>query len=197
MTHNISAIVLAGGNSSRLGRDKALLQIYGSSTVIHTVVEKLQWISDDVIVATNGKKYADLRVRFTDDMYKNSGPLAGLHSGLLAAKHNRALVVACDMPFLNVNLLNHMVSQSLDDYALVPRIKDWLEPLHAVYSRQCIAPIDKMLNTSRFRMYDFLDTISIKYLSEDSIKMFDPQYRSFFNLNSPKSLKEAVDIAGG
>ena len=194
MSHKISAIILAGGNSSRLGKDKALVKINDSSTIIHTVVEKLKIITDNVIIVTNGQKYSNLGVKLTGDIYLNSGPLAGLHSGLLAAKHSHAIVVACDMPFLNVKLLNYMVSQPLDYDALVPKIEDWLEPLHAIYSRQCIGPIERMLKTHRFRTQDLLDIIVVRYLYEDSIKMFDPQYRSFFNINSPETLKEAIAL---
>ena len=193
----VSTIILAGGNSSRLGRDKALVKIYNSSTIIHTIVEKLQVISDDVIIVTNGQKYANLGVKLTSDIYLNSGPLAGLHSGLLAAKHSHALVVACDMPFLNVKLLSYMISQPLYYDALVPKIEGWLEPLHAIYSRHCIGPIERKLKAHRFRMRDLLDTVAIQYLFKDSIKMFDPQYQSFFNINSPKALKEAIDLARG
>ena len=193
--HNVSAVILAGGNSSRLGRDKALVNICNSSSIIHTIVSKLQVISDDVIIATNGKKYAGLGVRLTSDIYLNNGPLAGLHSGLLAAKHSHALVVACDMPFLNVELLNYMVSQPLDYDALVPKIEGCLEPLHAIYSRQCITEIERMLKANRFRTYELLDTILVQYLLQDTIAMFDPEYRSFFNINSPKTLKEAINLA--
>lgn len=196
MPHNVSAIILAGGNSSRLGRDKALVSIYNSSTIIRTIVEKLQVISDDVIIATNGQRYTDLGVKLTSDIYLNNGPLAGLHSGLLAAKYSHALVVACDMPFLNVNLLSYMVSQPLDYDVLVPKMEGWLEPLHAIYSRQCIWPIERMLKDHRLKMYDFLDTVAIKYIFKDTIKMFDPQYRSFFNINSPNALEEAIDLVG-
>ena len=195
--HKVSAIILAGGNSSRLGRDKALIKIYNSSTIIHTIVEKLQVISDDVIIVTNGQRYANLGVKSTSDVYLNNGPLAGLHSGLLAAKHSHALVVACDMPFLNVKLLNYMVSQPLNYDALVPKIEGWLEPLHTIYSRQCIGPIERMLEAHRFKILDLFGAIVIQYLFKDTIKMFDPQYRSFFNINSPKMLKEAIYLARG
>ena len=195
ISRKVSAIILAGGNSSRLGRDKALVNIYSSSTIIHTIVEKLQNISDDVIIATNGRKYASPGARLTSDIYLNSGPLAGLYSGLLAAKHSHALVVACDMPFLNVELLNYMRSQPLDYDALVPKIEGWLEPLHAIYSRQCIEVIEGMLKDSHLSMHDFLDNILVQYLFQDTITMFDPEYRSFFNINSTKTLKEAINIA--
>jgi len=197
ISYKVSAIILAGGNSSRLGRDKALVKIHNSSTIIHTIVEKLQVISDDVIIVTNGQKYANLGVKLTSDIYINSGPLAGLHSGLLVAKHSHSLVVACDMPFLNVKLLNYMVSQPLDYDALVPKIEGWLEPLHAIYSRQCIGPIERMLKAHRFKMHDLLDTVVIQHLFKDTVKMFDPQYRSFLNINSPRTLKKAIDLARG
>jgi molybdopterin-guanine dinucleotide biosynthesis protein A len=195
ISHKVSAIVLAGGKSSRLGRDKALEKIHSSSSIIHTIIEKLQAISDDVIIVANDDKYASFTVKVTSDIYLNKGPLAGLHSGLLAAKHSYALVVACDMPFLNVKLLNYMVNLPLNYDALVPKIEGLLEPLHAIYSRECIEPIEKMLKSHRFSMLDLFGIVAIQYLFQDTITLFDPQYRSFFNINSPKTLEEAINLA--
>jgi len=83
------------------------------------------------------------------DIYLTAGPLAGLHAGLLTAKHSHSLVVACDMPFLNLKLLNYMVSLPLDYDVLIPKIGGWLEPLHAIYSRRCIEPIERRLHRHR------------------------------------------------
>ncbi len=195
MPCRVSAIILAGGNSSRLGRDKALVKIYNNSTIIHTIVEKLWVISDDVILVTNGKRYANLSVKLTNDIYLNNGPLAGLHSGLLAAKHSHALVVACDMPFLNLKLLKYMVSLPLDYDVLIPKVGDWLEPLHAIYSRRCIEPIEGRLHGHHFRVQDLLDDVSVHCLPESVLETFDPQNHSFFNVNSREKLREAQLIS--
>ncbi|UCE97479.1 MAG: molybdenum cofactor guanylyltransferase [Dehalococcoidia bacterium] len=192
--HKVSAIILAGGKSSRLGRDKALVKIYNSYPIIYSIVEKLQIISDDVIIVSGGKKYTNLGVKLIGDIYINNGPLAGLHSGLLAAKYSHAIVVACDMPFLNVKLLKYMASQPLDYDALVPKIEGWLEPLHSLYSRHCIDPIERLLKAHCNKMHDLLKTVAIEYVPQSVIELFDPRYLSFFNLNSPEMLKQAVDI---
>ncbi len=192
----VSAIILAGGNSSRLGRDKALVKICSSSTIIHTIVEKLRVISDDVIVVTNGQRYPNLGVKLTSDICLTAVPLAGLHAGLLTAKHSHSLVVARDMPFLNLKLLNYMVSLPLDYDVLIPKIGGWFEPLHAIYSRRCIGPIERRLQGYHFRVQDILDDVSVHCLPECVIEMFDPQYHSFFNVNSPKKLRGAQLILG-
>jgi len=191
----VSAIILAGGNSLRLGRDKALVKICGSSTIIHTIVEKLRVISDDVIVVTNGKRYANLGVKLTSDIYLANGPLAGLHAGLLTTKYSHALVVACDMPFLNLKLLNYTVSLPLDYDVLIPKIGGWPEPLHAIYSRRCIEPIERRLHGHHFRVQDLLDDVSVHCLPECVLETFDPQNHSFFNVNSPEKLREAQLIS--
>lgn len=114
----------------------------------------------------------------------------------MTAKHSHSLVVACDMPFLNLKLLNYMVSLPLDYDVLIPKIGGWFEPLHAIYSRRCIGPIERRLQGHHFRVQDLLDDVSVHCLPECVIDTLDPQYRSFFNVNSPKKLREAQLISG-
>ena len=186
-----SAIVLAGGKSSRIGTDKALLRILCRLTVIQTVVGKLQTISDDVIVVTQGRKYPDLDVIWASDIYPGAGPLAGLHAGLLAAKYSHALVVACDMPFLNTQLLEFMVSLPRKYDILIPKLTTGVEPLHAIYARRCLSPIEKRLQEHRFQTLDLINDMNVRYLSEGIIRKLDPQLQSFCNVNTWGDIREA------
>ena len=190
----ISGIILAGGKSRRLGQDKALIRL-GTSTLIEIVLEKLRCLSDDIILSTNEfNKFAFLDVRMVHDIYPEGGVLGGLYSGLQAAKSPLALVVACDMPFLNQNLLRCMILRASGYDVVVPRLSMGIEPLHAIYTRTCLEPIRETLERGRLRIVDFWDRVRVSYIEEDEIEALDPQKLSFFNINAPEDLDRAREI---
>jgi len=190
----ISSILLAGGKSSRLGTDKARIKLNARFAMVQSAAEKLLAVSDEVIVVTDGRRYGHLKVKWVTDVYPGAGPLGGLYSGLLAAKSTHALVVACDMPFLNLALLRYMISLPRDYDVLIPKLGHKLEPLHAIYSRNCLQPIERLLKAGRFKIIDFFDQVIVHYLTEEEIERYDPDHRSFFNINTPAQLREAKTI---
>ncbi len=191
MLSPISSIVLAGGKSSRLGTDKARIKLDARFAMVQSAAEKLLTVSDEVVVVTDGRRYGHLRVKWVSDVYPGTGPLGGLYSGLLAAKSTHALVVACDMPFLNLALLRYMISLPRDYDVLIPKLGHKLEPLHTIYSRNCLQPIERLLKAGRFKIIDFFDQVIVHYLTEEEIEQYDPDHRSFFNINTPDQLREA------
>ncbi len=196
MSNEISAILLAGGKSSRLGTDKAKVKLDGESVMIQTIAEKLSALSDDIVVSTNGRRYEDITVsvRWATDVNPGAGSLMGLYSGLLAVKYDYAIAVACDMPFINIELLKYMMSLPRDYDALLPRIGDKTEQLHSIYSKSCLPKMQKFLDSGRLKITAFIDEINVKYISEDIINRYDPQHLSFFNVNTAEQLKQAQDI---
>jgi molybdopterin-guanine dinucleotide biosynthesis protein A len=196
MPESVSAILLAGGKSSRLGTDKARVKLDGESAMIQSIAEKLSAVSDDIVVSTNGRRYDEITmpVRWAVDIYPGAGSLMGLYSGMLAVKYDYAIAVACDMPFINIELLKYMISIPRDYDALLPRIGDKTEQLHSIYSKICLPKMKKFLDSGRLKITAFLDEIDVKYVPEDSINRYDPQHLSFFNVNTAEQLKEAQDI---
>jgi molybdopterin-guanine dinucleotide biosynthesis protein A len=196
MSSPISAILLAGGKSSRLGTDKARIKLDGSLMMLQAIAQKLLAVSNEVIVATDGRRYDELKVKvkWVEDIYPGAGSLVGLYSGLRAAKSSYALVVACDMPFLNVDLLQYMINLPRDYDALIPKVGDKIEPLHAIYSKKCLQPIKSSLDAGHLKIVDFLDEVQVCYLLEEVIDRYDPEHRSFFNINSLEQLRQAKNI---
>jgi len=190
----VSGIILAGGKSRRLGQDKALIRL-GARTLIQIVVEKLQCLSDEVILSTNEfDRFAFLGVRMVRDVYSEGGVLGGLYSGLQSAKSPFALVVGCDMPFLNLNLLRFMILHAPGYDVVVPRLSMGIEPLHAIYARTCLEPIRETLEKGRLRIVDFWDRVRVCYIEQDEIEVLDPQKLSFFNINTPEDLDRAREV---
>ena len=178
-----------------MGRDKSHL-ILGGETLVARAVRTLRALSDDVVVVTNmPESFSGLAARLTGDVIAGGGALSGIHAGLAAARHEFALVVACDMPFLNLALLRHMASLAPGHDAVVPHWQGEFEPLHAVYSRQCITVIETILRRGDRRVVDIYAAIRVRYLEPEEITRFDPDGLSFFNVNSPEDWERAQELA--
>ena len=192
----MTSIVLAGGKSLRLGRNKALEEI-GGRRLIERVIERLARLGNDIIVVTSSRsQLPDLGVKMVIDSYPGKGNLVGIYSGLKEISSHHALVVGCDMPLLNVALLRHLTELSTGFDVVIPRVRDELEPLHAVYSKNCLDPIETMLGEGKFRISDFFPAVKVRYVEGGEIDRFDPRHLSFFNINSEADLKRAQSLIG-
>jgi molybdopterin-guanine dinucleotide biosynthesis protein A len=187
----MTSIVLAGGKSLRLGRNKALEEIGGQS-LIERVIERLSSLGNEIIVVTSSSdQLPDLGVKIVVDVYPGKSALGGIYSGLRAASSFHSLVVACDMPFLNIALLRHLMESSPGFDIVIPRVAGNVESLHAVYSKNCLTPIEAMLHESRLRITDLFHAARVRYVEEAEIEKFDPERLSFFNINSEADLERA------
>jgi molybdopterin-guanine dinucleotide biosynthesis protein A len=190
----ISGIVLAGGQSSRLGTDKSFVNVNGQ-TLIEQIVAKLDRLSGDVILVTDSpKKYDHLEVRLVGDIYPGKGALGGIYSGLRVATNAYSLVVACDMPFLDLNLLRYMILLARGHDVVIPKIRGFPEPLHAIYSKSCLEPIERLLARGGLKIIDFFSEVRVRYVEESQVDIFDPQHLSFFNVNTLSDLEELKNL---
>ena len=189
----MTTIVLAGGKSRRLGRYKAL-ETLGGQSLIERVIDRLSPLGTEIIVVTAREDQAfppDLKVKRVSDVYPGKGALVGIYSGLKAASNFYSLVVACDMPFLNVALLRYLMGLSSGFDAVIPKLEGKLEPLHAVYSKDCLGPIEDMLGEDRLKVTDLPGRLKARYVENEEVETFDPEHLSFFNINSESDLERA------
>ena len=187
---SVSAIILAGGQSRRMGRDKALITFKGQPIMVH-VIDTLRELSDDVLVVSNrSAAYQSFGIRIVPDADPPSGPLGGISAGLAAAQHDLAIVVACDMPFLNAQVLRLLVEHAVNVDAVVPLTSDQFEPLHAVYRRTCLAAINRHLAGGDRRVISFFDEVRVQVVPETAWQLLDPTGRSMANLNTPDDLHQ-------
>jgi len=194
----MTSIILSGGKSSRLGRSKALQLIEGKS-LIQWVVDHLAILSTEIIIATaHGELIpcsSAAKIKTVADIYPGKGPLAGIYSGLIASSSSRAIVVGCDTPFLSVGLLEYMTQICSTFDVVIPRIKNELEPLCAVYSKNCLDPIQGLLKQDERQIRKLFIMVNVKYVEEDEINRFDPKHLSFFNINTQDDLERARKLA--
>lgn len=194
----VTSIVLAGGKSLRVGSCKAMETICGQS-LVKRAIERLKTISNQILIVTS-QEQPDLPItreaEIVVDIYPGKGPLGGIYTGLLASELPYSIVVACDMPFLNVKLLRYLIELSEGFDAVIPRLEEGkIEPLHAVYSRKCINTIRAELECDHLKISQALDILRVRYVEREEYHRFDPQLLSFFNINSLADLKQAAAIA--
>ena len=195
----MTSIILAGGRGSRFGRSK-VLEIIGGKNLIQWVVDRLIPFSKEIIIVTaQGESFpyspSSPAIKTVTDIYPNKGPLCGIYSGLVTSSCSQAIVVGCDMPFLNVALLDYMTQISPPFDVVVPRIGEWVEPLCAIYSKNCLAPIQRLLQRNELRISELFKVVRVKYVEEDEINRFDPEHLSFFNINTQADLYKARKLA--
>jgi molybdopterin-guanine dinucleotide biosynthesis protein A len=194
----LSGIVLAGGLSRRLGRDKAI-EPFGDEPLIARVISRLSGLTNETVVVVNSVARGDElplpdEARVTVDIYPESGSLGGIFSGLTAANSDWGFVVACDMPFLNTDLIAHMLTLREDYDAVVPLLDGYPEPTHAAYSKACLPHIESRLKAGQLKIAGFFDDVRVRYVSESEIYNFDAELLSFFNVNRPDDLERALAL---
>jgi molybdopterin-guanine dinucleotide biosynthesis protein A len=194
----VSGVILAGGESRRLGRNKALLRI-GGQTLIERVLESIAPIAAEVIVVVASPEQAAAlplpsEKRVVSDRYPGCGSLGGIYTGLSASREPWVLLVACDMPFLNPTLLRRLMAMRRGVDAVVPRLEGQPEPLHALYSKTCLGPMERMLQAGQLKIAPLFEAVRVRYVDEGTIDRIDPDHRSFFNVNSPADVEEALGL---
>ncbi len=197
--NHAGAIILAGGDSKRLGRPKALLDFHGR-TLIKIVVERLKSHFHCLTLVTDRPDlYRGLPVRLVGDILvgPKKSPLRGIHAGLSTSDLPYQFVAACDMPFLNLDLIKYMAGFIAGYDAVVPRIGDYYQPLHAFYRRSCIKTIEKQLERERYKVTDFYANLKTRYIGPEEIFRFDPDQESFFNINTFSDYNQALEIFVG
>ena len=198
MQLDVSAIVLAGGMSRRLGRDKAIEPLDGRP-LITRVIGRLAHLTQETVVVVNDDERASVlplpdSAKVAVDAYPDKGSLGGIFTGLSAAEAGWGIVVACDMPFLNTDLLRHMLSLRDGTDAVVPIVENRPEPTHAVYSKACLPHIERRLKADDLKIARFFDEVRVRFVPEEEVDKLDPDHLSFFNINTQQDLDRALAL---
>ena len=196
MGEAVTAVILAGGESRRLGFDKTALRVGGKTLLQRTVELLWAWSEREVIVVTNSpQEHAQSFARCVTDIYSGKGVLGGIYTGLTAAQTQRCLVVGADMPFLNPNVLTYLASLAPDHDVVAPFAGENPEPLHAIYSRACLGPIESRLQADSVpRIISFYDAVRVRRVGAEELQVYDPLLLSLFNINTPEDVQRARSI---
>lgn len=190
----VTGVILAGGKSSRMGSNKALLP-YRGGRFIEAIYRQLSGLFDEVLVVTNApEQYAFLGCRMVSDIYPEMGALAGLHAGLAHSRTPHIFAVACDMPYLNDTLIRALVARRHQGDVIIPESDDGLEPLHAVYGRSCLPAMETALTNGKRRLVSFFPEIWPIIVPGETVRFVDPHLDSFRNINT---LADYYDLRDG
>ena len=188
---SVSAALMAGGKSKRMGQDKAWIELDGEP-LIKRVADVLGQVADEVIVVANDPRYESLGLRVVRDRYPNGGALGGIATGVGAATHETVLVAACDMPFLSADVWRVLLAHAGEADVVIPRIGGEYETLHALYTKASVPHMARALAENRLRVISFFDQVRVLAIEEAELRAVDPELRAFTNVNTPEELASAL-----
>jgi len=187
-----SAIILAGGKNTRIARNKAFIQLATGKTILQNTIDILQDTFPQIIIVTNRKEpYLEFNVQTVEDLIKDIGPLEGIFTGLCYSTSYYNFVIGCDMPFPQIGLIKLLLEKCGDQDVVVPEIDGEVEPLFAVYSKNCLPVIFDHLQKHDLKIRHVLGKLSEKRIGEKEIDIVDPKHFSFFNIKTGEDLKKA------
>lgn len=190
----MTGIVLAGGKSSRMGFNKALIE-FGGKRLIDATVDCLARLFPEVLIIANDPPlYAYLGVKVIPDLIPESGSLGGIYTGLSAASDPACFFVACDMPFLNANLITLLVREAEGWDVVVPLVEGELQPLHAVYAKACLPFMKEAIDAGVLKIARFFPKVKVKIIEEPVLRAVDPHLLGFMNVNTPLEIEKAEAI---
>jgi molybdopterin-guanine dinucleotide biosynthesis protein A len=201
----LSAAILAGGQSQRMGTDKAVIRLTPAGpTLIERVLAAVRAVADEVLIVANDDRLAFAGTRIVPDVMPGAGPLGGIYSAVMAARHEHCLVVACDMPFLAPPLLRAMAAQARDYDVLALYLAAGenrqgaaggvYETLHAMYGRGALPAMRAQLLAGRYKIVGFFPAVRVRAFAESDVRRHDPALLSKFNVNTPARLTEAREL---
>lgn len=194
----LTLAIQAGGESRRMGVDKALLPFLGRALILR-LLSRLSWIAEEVLVTSNQpENYRILGLTPFPDLLPGLGALGGLYTVLSVAENPYVAVVACDMPFASpeIFLAELALLRETGADAVVPRSEAGTEPFHAVYRAEtCLPHIREAIEGGKRRADAWFEQVNIRYMDAEEILSYDPDRLAFYNINTPEELKEAEKIA--
>lgn len=193
MISDCTALILAGGESRRMGRDKAEL-VLGEQTLLQRATTIVQPLFSNVIVSVRTPRTTCESPQVMDDL-SHAGPLAGLAAGLARADTGWVFALACDMPFITPHLIEFLATLRPGVEAVVPVVQGYPQPMAAFYATRCLSALREVLDHSgRHSLRELLDRIEVCYVDEDKISATTPALHSFFDLDTPEDLERAINM---
>jgi molybdopterin-guanine dinucleotide biosynthesis protein A len=187
--YKTTGIILSGGKSVRMGENKAFIEIEGVP-IIHRINNLFKELFQETIIVTNQKDlFSNFESKIYNDLLPNKGALGGLYTGIFFSNFHYSFCVACDMPFIKKSLVQYLLNLIKEDDVIVPKTSDGLQPLHAIYSKNCLTPIKKVIDQGKYSIIDFYDLVKVKVVQENEFIAFDPLRESFINVNTPLELR--------
>jgi len=189
----MTGVILAGGESTRMGKNKAFIEINGQR-IIDRTVSLFREIFDDVLLVTNTPlDYLALNVKIVTDLVPEKGSLGGVYTGLFFSSSPKAFFVGCDMPFLDGRVIEYFLSLSQTADIVAQRTKDYWQPLHAIYPRTLLKPIERLLQQGELKIIKAYQGMWVREVTGEELKLLDPDLHTLSNFNTPEELQKLLE----
>ena len=192
----LSIVLQAGGQSTRMGEDKGLMS-FGQGSLVEFILEQVEGLGDEILVVSNQPEaYTFLGFPVYTDVLPGIGALGGLLTALTYANSDAALVLACDMPFVNRDMIDYMIDHLPGNDVVVPVYgdKNFIETFRGVYAKACLTSVKKAVAAGKRRAIAFHPNVRVRLISPEEVERFDPDGRSFINVNTPEEYQHALDL---
>lgn len=184
----ITGIILAGGKSLRMGSDKGMMLLKGKK-FIEYIIEAIRPVTNRIIIIANNENYNYLGYPIYKDIIKDCGPMGGIYTGLTYSETEKNLVVSCDIPFISEELLNYIIRNGDDCEIAIPEHDGKIEPLCALYSKNCTTKFKGLIEKNKFKMKEAIDYFKVKKLPLSKEQSFYSE-ELFFNINTLLELEK-------
>jgi molybdopterin-guanine dinucleotide biosynthesis protein A len=192
----MTGVVLAGGRSTRMGTNKALLQWAGTRLIERLLATIRPLFGEVAIVANDPAPYADLGVPIWPDRIPGKGALGGIYTAVCHSPSPQTFCLACDMPFPNGAVIAYLRDLAPEYEVVVPRTADGYQPLHAVYSKTCLPAMETLLAADRLKIDGLFPLVRLRTVEESELRPLDPSFRCFVNVNTPEEWEAIARRAG-
>jgi molybdopterin-guanine dinucleotide biosynthesis protein A len=187
----ISAAILAGGQSRRMGRDKAWLDLGDGVPLVRRVADVLSSFADELIIVARDERFAALGHPLVPDRYGEAGAFGGIATAVAATRGELTAVAACDMPWPSAAVYRLLLETARGFDVVIPKIADEFETMHALYRRTCLPAMERALARGDRRVISFFPDVRVRSVGAAELRAVDPELRSFTNLNTPADLERA------
>jgi molybdopterin-guanine dinucleotide biosynthesis protein A len=192
----ITGAILAGGRSTRMGVNKALLA-FGGRPIIAGLIEKLLPLFRElVIIANDPAPYAELGLAIWPDRIPDKGSLGGIYTAVYQSAFPLTFCIACDMPLANPAVVAYLGDQAAGHDVVVPRTPDGYQPLHAVYGKDCLPHLEAMIRADCLKIDRLFPSVRVRTVETEELRRLDPWLHCFVNVNTPEELEAAMRLAG-
>ena len=189
-----SVAILAGGQSRRMGQNKALMKL-GELPILQWEINAVKNLTTDLFLVTNSPQvYAPFNIPAKPDVLPGKAALGGIYSALTYAKHNWTLVLACDMPLLNPAIITFLAQQRQAADVVIPLVSAHPETLHAFYHKRCLPAIKKRISANKLKATGFFDEIQVRYVNKEALQAITPNFDYLSNLNTPAEFRRLKGI---
>lgn len=193
---HVTGVILAGGKSRRMGRDKAFLP-FGKRMLIEQVIDVLQQVTDELLLITNTPdQYLRFGLPMGSDVIPDAGSLGGIYTGLVYSHTPYSLFLACDMPFVKPEFLRFLCELAVEADVVIPKNAEDFQPLCALYSQACRDPIRQKIDAGRLKITGFFDQVRVRIIEGETLARYDPHDVMFFNANTPEEYAKAHQMLG-